>query len=183
VEEHELKQIIAQADDAINREDFDAVMSFYADDATLVVMPGKQVTGRDALRKAFLAIAEYFNHTLHVSQGAMVVVEGADTALVLAKTHVRAIMSTGEIYDIERRGYVRLQKSGIGQMALCRRKFLRHRPAPVAASPVNIEFHWKCALRIANPLPLPASVAFGFLLLVQCAERRTRCVEIYSARA
>jgi len=115
VEEHELKLIIAQADDAINREDFDAVMSFYAEDATLVVMPGKQVTGRDALRKAFVAIAEYFNHTLHVSQAEMVVIEGAATALVLAKTHVRATMSTGEIYDVERRATYVFKRAASGR--------------------------------------------------------------------
>ena len=39
--EQEVKLLIAQADAAINAEDFEALMRFYADDATLVVMPGK----------------------------------------------------------------------------------------------------------------------------------------------
>jgi uncharacterized protein (TIGR02246 family) len=115
VEDHELKLVIAEADAAINREDFDTLMSFYAEDATLVVMPGKQVTGRDALRKAFVAIAEHFNHTLHVSQGEMVVIEGADTALVLAKTHVQATMHTGDTYDVERRATYVFKRAASGK--------------------------------------------------------------------
>ncbi len=88
--DHELVQIIAAADAAINREDFDAVMDFYAEDATLVVRSGVHVTGKTQIRKAMVAIAEHFNHSLEVSQGEMVVIEGADTALVLAKTRIRA---------------------------------------------------------------------------------------------
>jgi ketosteroid isomerase-like protein len=44
--DHELVNIIASADAAINAEDFDALMTFYAEDATLVVEPGRWVTGQ-----------------------------------------------------------------------------------------------------------------------------------------
>src|SRR5512137_314693 len=101
--EHELLGLIAAADDAINREDFDAVMGFYADDATLVVMPGRTVTGKPAIRAAMERIAEHFAHTLHVSEGEMVVLEGGDTALVLAQTKVSAGEGVDSTFVQERR--------------------------------------------------------------------------------
>jgi len=100
---HDVTARIAEADDAINREDFDALMRCYAPDATLVVLPGREVSGHDALRKAFVAIAEHFNHTLRVSQEEVVVVEGADVALALASTRVQATLKTGEAIDEVRR--------------------------------------------------------------------------------
>lgn len=87
--------MIAAADDAINREDFDALMDFYTDDATMVVVPGRAANGKDEIRQAFVAIAEHFQHTLYVTQGDMIVIEAGDTALVIAQTNVRANMKTG----------------------------------------------------------------------------------------
>jgi hypothetical protein len=51
--------VIAAGDAAINAENFDPLMTFYADDATLVIEPGRCVTGHVALRNAFVAIAEH----------------------------------------------------------------------------------------------------------------------------
>lgn len=93
----------ASADDAINREDFDAVLDFYSDDATLVVMPGKSATGKEQIRKAFVAIAEHFNHSLEVTQGEMIVIEGGDTAMVIAKTIVRANKKTDSPFVADRK--------------------------------------------------------------------------------
>ena len=76
---HPLKTLIEAADRAITAEDFDAVTDFYADDATLVVKPGLNVSGKPAIRRAFEAIAAHYNHSLKVGQGDMVVLEGADT--------------------------------------------------------------------------------------------------------
>jgi uncharacterized protein (TIGR02246 family) len=92
---HELEAIIHAADDAINRGDLDAVMDFYTDDATLVVRPGLNATGKAQIRKAFAAIAEHFNHSLHVTQDTLIVVEGGDTALVLGKAEIRAKDASG----------------------------------------------------------------------------------------
>ena len=103
MDEHPLKAIIAAADDAINREDLDAVAEFYSDDAILMVMPGKIARGKVEIRKAFDAIAAHFNHTVHVSQGEMTVLEAGDTALVLANTHVRANEGTAAPYAVTRR--------------------------------------------------------------------------------
>ena len=100
---HELESVIAAADDAINREDLDALMDFYADDATLVVTPGKNVSGKKEIRKAFDAIAAHFNHTVQVSQGEMIILEGGDIALVLANTHVQANQGTEAVVKVERR--------------------------------------------------------------------------------
>lgn len=99
---HELRQVIESADDAINREDFDALMEFYSEEATLVVRPGLNATGKQQIRNAFGAIAEYFNHSLVVKQGDMVVVEGGNTALVLAQTLLSGIQNSNEAFVMER---------------------------------------------------------------------------------
>ncbi len=84
--DHELKQLIRAADKAITEEDFDALMDFYAADATLVVKPGLCATGPEQIRRAFTAIAAHFNNQLNVQQGRMQVIEGGDTALVIMET-------------------------------------------------------------------------------------------------
>ncbi len=84
--EHELRQLIEAADRAITAEDFDRVMDFYAEDATLVVKPGLNATGKTAIRKAFVAIAAHFKNSLKVRQGRMEVIEGGDTALVIMES-------------------------------------------------------------------------------------------------
>ena len=84
--EHELKELIESADRAITAEDFDGLMKFYADDATLVVKPGMNATGKEQIRKAFVAIAAYFKNQLDVKQGKIKVIEGGDTALVIMET-------------------------------------------------------------------------------------------------
>jgi uncharacterized protein (TIGR02246 family) len=84
--EHELRELIEAADRAITAEDFDHVMDFYAEDATLVVKPGLNATGKTAIRKAFVAIAAHFKNSLKVRQGRMEVIEGGDTALVLMES-------------------------------------------------------------------------------------------------
>ena len=84
--DHELRQLIEAADRAITAEDFDGLMDFYAEDATLVVKPGLTATGKAEIRKAFVAIAAHFKNALKVRQGRMEVVEGAGTALVLMET-------------------------------------------------------------------------------------------------
>ncbi len=83
---HELEQLIQAADRAIIDEDFDVLMEFYADDATLVVRPGLLATGKPQIRRAFEAIAAHFGHQLKVRQGRTQVIEGGNTALVIMET-------------------------------------------------------------------------------------------------
>ncbi|WP_370677149.1 SgcJ/EcaC family oxidoreductase [Pleomorphomonas sp. PLEO] len=111
--EHELRQLIEAADRAITAEDFDGLMEFYADDATLVVKPGLNATGKTQIRKAFVAIAAHFKNALKVRQGRMQVIEGADnTALVLMETLLDV---EGQAEPIVRRATYVFRKSEAGR--------------------------------------------------------------------
>lgn len=90
---HPIEDLIARADNAINQEDFDTLVGIYADDAVLVVQPGMNAKGKDQIRKAFVAIAGHFGHSLDVQEAGMEIIEAGDTALVLAKTLVRSRVS------------------------------------------------------------------------------------------
>jgi uncharacterized protein (TIGR02246 family) len=87
---HPIEHVIAKADIAIVQEDFDTLIDIYSEDAVLVVKPGMNASGKMQIRKAFEAIAAHFNHTLHVEQAGMKILEAGDTALVVAKTLVSA---------------------------------------------------------------------------------------------
>ena len=56
----------------------------------LVIKPGMLAMGKAQIREAMEAIARHFNHTLHVEQAGMTILEAGDTASVLARTVVRA---------------------------------------------------------------------------------------------
>ena len=88
--EHPIAQLIARADRAINDEDFDTVVDLYTEDAVLVIEPGRNAVGKGAIRSAMEAIAAHFGGSLDVRQAGMVILETGDTALVLARTLVRA---------------------------------------------------------------------------------------------
>ena len=51
---------------------------------------GRQIVGKAQIRRAMEEIAAHFDRTLDVRQDGMVILESADTALVLAKTLVSA---------------------------------------------------------------------------------------------
>ncbi|MBE7379982.1 MAG: SgcJ/EcaC family oxidoreductase [Leptolyngbya sp. SIO1E4] len=87
---HPIELLINKADTAINQEDFDTLVNFYAEDAVLVIRPGMNAVGKPQIRKAFEAIAAHFEHSLDVQQVGMEILETGDTALVLAKTLVSA---------------------------------------------------------------------------------------------
>jgi uncharacterized protein (TIGR02246 family) len=112
---HPLKAVIEAADRAITAEDFDAVMDFYADDATLVVRPGVNATGKAQIRRAFDAIAVHFNHSLVVRQGAIVVLEGGDTALVVMESILDTGGSDGVELSTVRRGTFVFRRSEAGK--------------------------------------------------------------------
>ncbi|HKO57014.1 MAG TPA: nuclear transport factor 2 family protein [Thermoanaerobaculia bacterium] len=44
---------VRQLDEAFNRGDLEAVLSFYADDATVVLEPGRLAVGKEQLRETF----------------------------------------------------------------------------------------------------------------------------------
>ncbi|MGO6810125.1 SgcJ/EcaC family oxidoreductase [Rhizobium ruizarguesonis] len=112
--DHPLRRLIEDADRAIASKDFDALMEFYADDATLVVKPGINATGKEQILRAFHAISAHFDHGLKVWQGKMEVIEGGDTALVLMETVLDYKTSDGyEVSTTRRATYVfRKETSG-----------------------------------------------------------------------
>ncbi len=59
-----LQNLVGRADAPINAGQFDALMDFYCDDATLVVKPGLNACGKAQIRQAFDAIARHFEHSL-----------------------------------------------------------------------------------------------------------------------
>lgn len=109
---HSLERVIRAADAAITAEDFDALMDFYADDATLVVKPGLYVTGKDRIRAAFARIAEHVGHSLVVGQGRMEVIEGGDTALVVMESTLAYDEAGGHVNVTRRATYVFRRDAG-----------------------------------------------------------------------
>ena len=97
-----LKQEIHAADQAINNKDFDAMAKFYTNEAALVIRPGLLAYGRSDIKEAHKKISEYFNGSLEVSQGEMVIIEAGNTALVLAKAFVKSPRKLDSEYSTER---------------------------------------------------------------------------------
>ena len=106
---HPVRLAIEAADRAITAEDFDALLDFYAEDATLVIKPGMLARGKEQIRKAFVAIAEHFGHKLVIKQGEMEIIEGADTALVLMET----LLEAGDFSATRRATYVFRREKGV----------------------------------------------------------------------
>ncbi len=112
---HELTRVIAAADQAIMAEDFDAVMDVYDDHATLVIRPGLTVVGKGPIRKAFVAIAEHFDHSLKITQDKMTILESGDTALVLAEAVLQVRGATGAPQSLVRRATYVFRKNAAGK--------------------------------------------------------------------
>lgn len=112
--EHELKELIKQCDTAIKQEDFDTLMNYYTDDAILVVKPDMIARGKEEIKKAFIAIAKYFNHTLLPTQGEMIILEAGDTALVISQTLLAADKKELE-YTMDRKATYVFKKNSQGE--------------------------------------------------------------------
>lgn len=113
----QLKATIEACDRAISQEDYVTLMEYYAEDALLVVKPGMVVKGKENIRKAFIAIADYFQHRLVVTQGRMEILEGDDNALVIMETRLDIPTPEGGTTQVTRRAtYVFRQE---GERWLC----------------------------------------------------------------
>lgn len=99
----EIKELIAQADKAIKEERFDDLMGFYTDDAVLVVKPGLEAKGKEAIKNAFIKIAAYFKNSVVPAQGNMIMLEAGDTVLVLSQTLLDAENKDTSEYSMDRR--------------------------------------------------------------------------------
>jgi Ketosteroid isomerase homolog len=100
---NQIKELINAADRAIKEERFDDLMDFYAEDAVLVVRPGLEVQGKEAIKKAFIKIAAYFKNSLVPTQGKMLMIEAGDTVLVLSQALLEADNKSESEYSMERR--------------------------------------------------------------------------------
>ncbi|WP_413299974.1 nuclear transport factor 2 family protein [Bacillus sp. 1P10SD] len=112
--EHELKEVIKKCDLAIKKEDFDTLMNYYTDDAILVVKPGMIARGKDEIKKAFIAIANYFNNSIVPTQGEMIILEAGDTALVISQTLLEADNKKDSEYSMERKATYVFNKNAQG---------------------------------------------------------------------
>lgn len=109
---HPIRQIIESCDRAISAKNFDSLMEYYAEDAALVVKPGMIAKGKDNIRKAFIAISDYFQGQLVVEQAEMQVIEGGGNALVIMETRLRFPDGQGGTVETTRRAtYVFRQES------------------------------------------------------------------------
>ena len=99
----EIKMLIAAADKAIKEERFDDLMDFYTDDAVLVVRPGLEAKGKEAIKEAFIKIAAYFKNSVVPTQGKMLMIETGDTVLVLSQTLLDADNKETSEYSMDRR--------------------------------------------------------------------------------
>ncbi|UZJ78566.1 YybH family protein [Fictibacillus sp. KU28468] len=112
--EHDLKELINKCDLAIKKEDFDTLMNYYTDDAVLVVKPGMIARGKEEIKKAFIAIAKYFNNSIVPTQGEMTILEAGDTALVISQTLLAADKNDSE-YSMDRRATYVFKKNSNGE--------------------------------------------------------------------
>ncbi len=112
--EHEIKELINKCDTAIRQENFDTLMNFYTDDAVLVVKPGMLARGKAEIKKAFIAIAKYFNNSVAPTQGEMIILGAGDTALVLSQTLLAADKNDSE-YSMDRRATYVFRKNSRGE--------------------------------------------------------------------
>lgn len=99
----EIQHLIDVADLAIREERFDDLMNFYTDDAVLVVRPGLEVRGKEAIKAAFIKIAAYFKNSVVPTQGKMCMLEAGDTVLVLSQTLLDADNKDTSEYSMDRR--------------------------------------------------------------------------------
>lgn len=113
--EHEINELIKKADLAIKNEDFDTLINYYTDDAILVVKPGVIAKGKDEIKKAFIAIAKYFNNSIIPTQGEMIILEAGDTALVLSQTLLEADNKKDSEYSMDRRATYVFKKNSQGK--------------------------------------------------------------------
>lgn len=100
---NEIKELIDAADKAIKEERFDDLMEFYTDDAVLVVRPGLEARGKQAIKEAFIKIAAYFKNSVVPVQGKMLMIEAGDTVLVLSQTLPDADNKAESEYSMDRR--------------------------------------------------------------------------------
>ncbi len=69
----------------------------------LVVKPGLEIKGKEAIKQAFKKIALYFKNSVVPTQGKMIMLEAGDTVLVLSQTLLDADNKNESEYSMDRR--------------------------------------------------------------------------------
>ncbi|MGH1811313.1 nuclear transport factor 2 family protein [Enterococcus entomosocium] len=103
--ENEIYSIINTCDQLIHEERFDELVSYYTDNAILVVKPDTVVYGREEIKNSFIKIAKYFDNSIKPIEGKMIYLISGDTVLVLAQTFLEASEKATEQseFSMERR--------------------------------------------------------------------------------
>nr|VUD28218.1 Yybh protein [Raoultella sp. NCTC 9187] len=99
----QLKAAIEACDRAISQEDYATLMAYYAEDAVLVVKPGMVVRGKENIRKAFVAIADYFQHRWSSPREKWRLLKAAGNALVIMETRLDIPTAEGGSTQVTRR--------------------------------------------------------------------------------
>jgi len=87
----EMRAMLERDAKLIENEEFDKLMDVYTNDAIMILQPGiKIIQGKDALKAAFIKIAEYFDNSLKLRHGNIILLEAGDTLLVLDQTYVES---------------------------------------------------------------------------------------------
>jgi uncharacterized protein (TIGR02246 family) len=111
---HPLKAVIEARDRAITAQDIEAMMAFYADDAVVVVRPGVNAVGKEAVRRAFHAMADYYDRRIAVRQGAISILDSGETALVIMDSFIELAGKSGPV-TINRRATEVFRKGDDGR--------------------------------------------------------------------
>lgn len=82
--------------------------------------PSMIARGKEEIKKAFMAIADYFNHHMVPTQGDMIILEAGDIVLVLSQTLLDSEKTNSE-YAMERRATYVFKKNAQRRVALCNR--------------------------------------------------------------
>jgi uncharacterized protein (TIGR02246 family) len=77
-----VEHAVAELDDAFNRRDLEAVLSYYEDDAVLMAGPHRSIAGKDALRGFF---ERFIESDSLARQDAVRVIANGDLALFLSR--------------------------------------------------------------------------------------------------
>jgi uncharacterized protein (TIGR02246 family) len=94
--QHAIETIIKSADKALADQDWDLLSNLYAEDAVLVVEPGRTVVGRDQIVAVCRELSAQCEDTMDIQQNGITILEAGDTALVLANSLVSDLTQTEE---------------------------------------------------------------------------------------
>ncbi len=94
--QHAIETIIESADKALAEQNWDILSDLYAEDAVLVVEPGRTVVGREQIIAVCREFAEQCDVAMDIRQNGITILESGDTALVLANSLVSDLTQTEE---------------------------------------------------------------------------------------